>query len=242
MSPTIAVSFRLPAFENEHQLRFNFEHGGFLPKRMAIIIGKNDVGKSQALGTIAKRALKGGGLIDPGKRERAQFNRMLAFAPTQEALSIFPRPSRRRQYVRYTRYALARSSSNRRVGGLIDAIVTVARSNKAITFAERVHAYEPARDGIQPLIDKVWSYCEANGIGAKTVTLKVKYSDFQQIIRSKTMPAPLSSISELEKIVSFLLQPISPVRKGILLLGVTLSSLERGADYRSRNSSFPCDT
>ncbi|MCM2456519.1 AAA family ATPase [Rhizobium sp. CG4] len=137
MSPTIAVSFKLAAFANEHQFRFNFDHGGFLPKRMAIIIGKNGVGKSQALSTIAKRALKDGGLIDPLTKERAQFNRMLAFAPTQEALSVFPSPPRRRQYVRYTRYALARSSSNRRVGGLIDAIVSVARSNKEIKDTSR---------------------------------------------------------------------------------------------------------
>lgn len=148
MSPTIAVSFKLPAFENEHQLRFNFEHGGFLPKRMAVIIGKNGVGKSQALGTIAKRALKGGGLIDPETKERAQFNRMLAFAPTQEALSVFPSPSRRRQYVRYTRYALARSSTNRRVGGLIDAILSVARSNKAIKDASRWQIFHKAIEAL----------------------------------------------------------------------------------------------
>ena len=132
MSPTIAVSFKLTAFENKHELRFNFDHSGFLPKRMAIIIGKNGVGKSQALSTIAKQAIKGSGLVDPKTGERAQFNRMLAFAPTKEALSIFPGPARRRQYVRYSRYALARSSPTRKAGGLISAIVSVARSNQAI--------------------------------------------------------------------------------------------------------------
>lgn len=132
MSPTIAVSFKLTAFENEHELRFNFDQSGFLPKRMAIIIGKNGVGKSQALSTIAKQAIKGSGLVDPKTGERAQFNRMLAFAPTKEALSIFPGTARRRQYVRYSRYALARSSPTLKAGGLISAIVSVARSNQAI--------------------------------------------------------------------------------------------------------------
>lgn len=56
------------------------------------------------------------------------------------------------------------------------------------TFSEDLHAYEPAREGLQPLIEKVWGYCEANGIGAKTVTLKVKYADFNQITRRKTVP------------------------------------------------------
>lgn len=94
------------------------------------------------------------------------------------------------------------------------------------TFSEDLHAFEPAREGLQPLIEKVWAYCEANGIAAKTVTLKVKYADFSQITRSKTVLAPLPAIADLEDLVNLLLAPIFPPRKGIRLLGVTLSSLE----------------
>ncbi|WP_064710086.1 DNA polymerase IV [Rhizobium bangladeshense] len=97
------------------------------------------------------------------------------------------------------------------------------------TFSQDLHSYEPAREGLQPLIEKVWSYCEANGIGAKTVTLKVKYADFNQITRSKTFAAPLPVITDLEDIVGTLLASIFPPGKGIRLLGVTLSSLERKA-------------
>ncbi|ANL69839.1 DNA polymerase IV 3 (plasmid) [Rhizobium phaseoli] len=97
------------------------------------------------------------------------------------------------------------------------------------TFSQDLHAYEPAREGLQPLIEKVWGYCEANQIGAKTVTLKVKYADFNQITRSKTIPAPLAGIADLEEIVGLLLAPIFPPLKGIRLLGVSLSSLERRA-------------
>ncbi|WP_083347503.1 DNA polymerase IV [Rhizobium sp. LCM 4573] len=132
-------------------------------------------------------------------------------------------------------YGIARGIDNRQV--------KPDRVRKSVgaedTFAEDVHAYEPAREGIQPLIEKVWGYCEANGIGAKTVTLKVKYSDFQQITRSKTVPASLSSISDLEEIVGFLLQPIFPLRKGIRLLGVTLSSLERVTDTVASQLALP---
>lgn len=158
MSPTIAVSFKLTAFENEHELRFNFDHTGFLPKRMAIIIGKNGVGKSQALSTIAKQAIKGGGLIDPHTGERAQFNRMLAFAPTKEALSIFPGTARRRQYVRYSRYALARSTPTRKAGGLISAIVSVARSNQAIKDRSRWQIFLNALEALgDPKSIWVWT-------------------------------------------------------------------------------------
>ncbi len=115
--------------------------------------------------------------------------------------------------------------------GIDDRQVKPDRVRKSIgaedTFSEDLHAYEPAREGLQPLIEKVWDYCEAHEIGAKTVTLKVKYADFNQITRSKTVPSPLAAITDLQAVVDLLLSPIFPPRKGIRLLGVTLSSLER---------------
>jgi DNA polymerase-4 len=115
--------------------------------------------------------------------------------------------------------------------GIDEREVKPNRERKSVgaedTFLQDLHAYGPAREGLQPLIEKVWAYCEANGIGAKTVTLKVKYADFNQITRSKTASTPLSAIDDLEDIVDLLLSPIFPPRKGIRLLGVTLSSLGR---------------
>jgi DNA polymerase-4 len=120
-------------------------------------------------------------------------------------------------------YGIARGIDNRQV--------KPDRVRKSVgaedTFSEDIHSFEPARKGLQPLIEKVWSYCEANEIGAKTVTLKVKYADFNQVTRSKTVAAPLQTIGDLEEVVGLLLAPIFPPRKGIRLLGVTLSSLER---------------
>jgi DNA polymerase-4 len=94
------------------------------------------------------------------------------------------------------------------------------------TFREDIHDLETARAGLQPLIDKVWRYCEANGIRGKTVTLKVKWDDFTQMTRSKTVVAPVASGVEIAEIVGLLLSPIFPVPRGIRLLGVTLSSLD----------------
>ncbi len=94
------------------------------------------------------------------------------------------------------------------------------------TFREDIHDLETARAGLQQLIDKVWRYCEANSIRGKTVTLKVKWDDFTQITRSKTVVAPVASASEIAEIVELLLSPIFPIPRGIRLLGVTLSSLD----------------
>ncbi|WP_457660767.1 DNA polymerase IV [Sinorhizobium medicae] len=100
------------------------------------------------------------------------------------------------------------------------------------TFREDIHDLETAREGLRPLMDKVWHYCEAGSIRGKTVTLKVKWSDFTQITRSKTLPAPVASAAEMAQIVDLLLSSIFPAAKGIRLLGVTLSSL-RAVDHGS---------
>nr|WP_201010203.1 DNA polymerase IV [Rhizobium rhizogenes]QCL09629.1 IMS HHH motif family protein [Rhizobium rhizogenes] len=114
--------------------------------------------------------------------------------------------------------------------GIDEREVNPDRIRKSIgaedTFREDIHDLETARAGLQPLIDKVWRYCEANSIRGKTVTLKVKWDDFTQITRSKTVVAPVASAVEIAEIVGLLLSPIFPVPRGIRLLGVTLSSLD----------------
>ncbi|ABC92888.1 putative nucleotidyltransferase protein (plasmid) [Rhizobium etli CFN 42] len=47
-------------------------------------------------------------------------------------------------------------------------------------------------------------YCEAIEVGAKTVTMKVKFADFNQITRSTTVTAPLPAITDLEDFVGLL--------------------------------------
>ncbi len=95
------------------------------------------------------------------------------------------------------------------------------------TFAQDIHSYDPALEGVRPLIAKVWRYCETNAIRAKTVTLKVKYADFNQITRARTSERPYASADEIEDAICVLLKPVFPPSKGIRLLGVTLSSLEK---------------
>ncbi|MCO6180877.1 DNA polymerase IV, partial [Ciceribacter sp. RN22] len=122
-------------------------------------------------------------------------------------------------------YGIARGIDNREV--------RPDRVRKSVgaedTFADDIHSFELAREGLRPLIEKVWGYCEANEIGAKTVTLKVKFADFSQTTRSRTFPEALPAIAGLEDVLGVLLAPVFPPKKGIRLLGVTLSSLEQRA-------------
>jgi DNA polymerase IV len=79
---------------------------------------------------------------------------------------------------------------------------------------------------LQPLIDKVWRHCEDKGSRGRTVSLKVKFNDFEIITRSRSVPSAVSSRSDLEQLAVALLQHEMPVPKPVRLLGVSLSSLQ----------------
>ncbi|MEK9968655.1 MAG: DNA polymerase IV [Ferrovibrio sp.] len=98
------------------------------------------------------------------------------------------------------------------------------------TFFEDLFNSGEAEIELQPIIAKVWRYCEKSGIRGRTITLKVKFTDFQIITRSRTMPHLVESEAEIAQIVESLMQPLFPVTKGIRLLGVTLSSLGEEAE------------
>lgn len=97
------------------------------------------------------------------------------------------------------------------------------------TFFTDLTAFDAAWRELEPLIDKVWRYVETNAVRARTVTLKVKFSDFQIITRSQT-GAILTDKSEMVAAVNSLLLNVFPPPKGVRLLGVTLSNLGAEAD------------
>ena len=84
--------------------------------------------------------------------------------------------------------------------------------------------------GLQPCLEAVWGQCQRLGLRGRTVTLKVKYTDFQQITRSRTLIGLVSGPEVLAQVVQELLLGLGPLPKGVRLLGVALSSLETPED------------
>ena len=97
------------------------------------------------------------------------------------------------------------------------------------TFMVDIFDLEAAKGELVQLAEKVWRHCEAKGIRGRTVTLKVKFADFQQITRSRTMSRSFSSGAELLETAQPLLREVFPTSKGIRLLGVTVSALDERA-------------
>lgn len=91
------------------------------------------------------------------------------------------------------------------------------------------------------LAAKVWRAAQARGLTGRTAVLKVKYADFRQITRSRTLAAGLQGQRELETVVEALLMPLFPTVKGIRLLGVTLSSLEGAAPDGAEGARLSLD-
>ena len=56
------------------------------------------------------------------------------------------------------------------------------------TFSADLTEFEAMAAELQPLIDKVWQHCEGRAARGRTVTLKVKFNDFEMITRSKSVP------------------------------------------------------
>jgi len=93
------------------------------------------------------------------------------------------------------------------------------------TFSRDLTSLDDMRAELGPLVEKVWHYCESTGVRGRTVTLKVKFADFRVITRSRSRLAPVPDRSILAAISDELLAAQFPMRKGVRLLGVSLSSL-----------------
>jgi DNA polymerase IV len=63
---------------------------------------------------------------------------------------------------------------------------------------------------LQPLIDKVWRHCESTGSRGRTVTLKVKFSDFEIITRSRSVSSAVANRDDLARLSIGLLERLAP--------------------------------
>ncbi len=116
--------------------------------------------------------------------------------------------------------------------GIDERPVRAHRIRKSIgaetTFSDDLTAFEPLAERLQPLIDKVWTAAVAKAVRGRTVTLKLKFSDFEQITRARSVPAPVADRAVFATIALGLLREAFPLRRSVRLVGVSLSGLEHG--------------
>jgi len=111
-------------------------------------------------------------------------------------------------------------------------------SGSETTFADDLKSPGEIEAGVVAMADEVWSWCEKAQAFGRTVTVKIKYADFQQATRSQTFVEPVASQAILRAASIELVRKVFPPAKGIRLLGVTVSSFDAPAEEEPAQLGF----
>ena len=82
------------------------------------------------------------------------------------------------------------------------------------------------------LADRTADRLKAKGSSGRTVTIKVRFSNFKTITRARTLPNEVASTSEIYEVAKDLYIRLDPDRPRIRLLGVSISGLAVGPPNR----------
>ncbi|MBW2327916.1 MAG: DNA polymerase IV [Deltaproteobacteria bacterium] len=93
------------------------------------------------------------------------------------------------------------------------------------TFLQDIISLDTVQKELLALGSKVARRMRQKGLKGKTITLKVKYSDFVQITRSVTLPKSIDDGSEIYSVACRLLKKTRVTKKPVRLLGISLSQL-----------------
>ncbi len=115
------------------------------------------------------------------------------------------------------------------VRGIDDRPVQVSRGRKSIgtetTFHTDVIDMQEINKILAHLSEKVAHGLQRKECGGTTVTLKVRYHNFNTVTRSHTLASPLFSAVEIMQLIPNLLQATDAGKTKIRLLGITVSNL-----------------
>lgn len=108
--------------------------------------------------------------------------------------------------------------------------VRTSRIRKSVggerTFGRDLSSGAELRDMMETIIDIVWERIERAEASGRTVTLKLKYTDFQIFSRARTMDSPVNTKETFAQIGRALLEDVLPLPMPIRLMGLTLSKLD----------------
>lgn len=120
-------------------------------------------------------------------------------------------------------YAISRGEDDRPVR----ADQVRKSSGSETTFDTDLTGNAEIEAGVLEMAEDVWAWCEKAQEFGRTVTVKVKYADFQIITRSRSLTAGLIDRREALRDMSLsLIRSVLPTPKGIRLVGVTVSNFE----------------
>jgi DNA polymerase-4 len=114
--------------------------------------------------------------------------------------------------------------------GQDDRLVQADRERKSsgseTTFSEDLTDPVQIEAGVIAMADDVWAWCEKANARGRTVTVKIKWADFQISTRSRSIESTVQTREKLHQLALDLIRSVFPPPKGIRLVGVTLSKIQ----------------
>ena len=121
--------------------------------------------------------------------------------------------------------------------------VKTTRVRKSIgserTLGEDTTDLEQINALLESLAEKVSSVMQHKNVGAKTITLKIRYSDFTTITRSLSCKTELITTHEIVSRLPELLAKTLAGSRPVRLLGVSASNLVPGSEHAPRQLDLP---
>ena len=98
------------------------------------------------------------------------------------------------------------------------------------TFARDLSSGAALREALDNIIEIVWADIAKIGAQGRTITLKLRLSDFTLRTRARSLPHAVADRAEFARTGHALLDEVLPLPQPVRLMGLTLSSLEDGRD------------
>ncbi len=128
------------------------------------------------------------------------------------------------------------------VRGIDDREVTISHSRKSIgkerTFAEDIHEIDKMCEVLQSIAERLHENMSKKNIMAKTITVKIKYANFDVASRSRTYSDPFDEKEIMATYAENLLRKTVINNCAVRLLGISLSNLIDMKDTKDKQLYF----
>ena len=101
---------------------------------------------------------------------------------------------------------------------------------KETTFATDIVNIDLLIQHLETLAKKVFNRLQHEQLAAKIITIKIKYTNFQQVTRSRTMPSPMTSFAGIQTTIPKLLSLTQAGKVPVRLVGFSVSGFAHGND------------
>lgn len=126
-----------------------------------------------------------------------------------------------------------------------DREVTPERVRKSIgaenTYMNDISNMEELLTNLHDIAEEVWRRVSKRDFAGRTVTLKVKFHDFEQITRSRTLNGFVDDFDLLWETAHDLLTHLDMRDKSVRLMGITVSNIQEIESYNAYQLRFDFD-